>query len=274
MPTVELSSGPVSYGDTGGSGPVLVFCHGLLMNGLQWRKVLPLLSGYRCITPTLPLGAHTVAMKPDADLTQLGVARILADFLDALDLDDVTLVLNDWGGGQFVISDGRADRVGRLVLASCEAFDNFPPKPARPAAMLCRIPGGGWLFTKMMGTSFFRHNRKAYGVLSKRGVPDEVYDQWFRPSTENRDIRRDMVKFCTGAPPRRVLLEWADRLPAFTRPVLVLWAREDLMFPLEHAERLATTFTDSTLVLVDDSLTLIPEDQPEKFADALTAFVG
>lgn len=99
MPTVELSSGPISYGDTGGDGPVLVFCHGLLMDGLQWRKLLPLLSGYRCITPTLPLGAHSVAMNPDADLTQLGVARILADFLDALELDDVTLVLNDWGGG-------------------------------------------------------------------------------------------------------------------------------------------------------------------------------
>jgi hypothetical protein len=37
---------------------------------------------------------------------------------------------------QPLISDGRDKRVGRLVLASCTAFDNYPPKPARPAALL------------------------------------------------------------------------------------------------------------------------------------------
>ena len=142
MPTVNVSSGPIAYGDTGGDGPVMVFGHGLLMDGRQWRKVIPLLPGYRCITPTLPLGAHTTPMNDDADLTEVGVARILADFLDALDLRDVTLVLNDWGGGQFVISDGRDERLGQLVIASCTAFDNYPPEPARPAALLCRIPAG------------------------------------------------------------------------------------------------------------------------------------
>lgn len=273
MPTVQLASGPITYGDTGGNGPVLVFGHGLLMDGLQWRKVVPKLPHYRCITPTLPLGAHTAPMESDADLSERGVARILADFLDALDLADVTLVLNDWGGGAFVISDGRADRVGRLVLASCTAFDNFPPEPARPAALLCRLPGGGWLLTKLFATKFFRHSPKAYGGLAKGGVPDSVYDVWFGPATENPAIRRDLVKFCTGAPPRKVLLEWADRLSVFTRPVLILWAREDRMMPLEHAERLARTFEDSTVVIVDDSWTLISEDQPDAFADTLVAFV-
>lgn len=171
MPVIELPSGPIAYEDTGGDGPVLVFGHGLLMDGRQWRKVIPLLPGCRCITPTLPMGAHTAPMRPDADLTEQGVAGILADFLDALDLKDVTLVLNDWGGGQFLITDGRDARIGRLVLASCTAFDNYPPAPARPAAALCRLPGGGRLLTKMFGTRFFRHSRLAYGALSKAGCP-------------------------------------------------------------------------------------------------------
>ena len=218
MPIAEVDAGSIAYGDTGGDGPVVVFGHGLLMDGTQWRKVIPALGAYRCITPTLPLGAHTVAMKPEADLSELGVARILADFLDALDIDDVTLVLNDWGGGQFMISDGRSGRLGRLVLASCTAFDNFPPKPARPAAQLCRIPGGGWVLTRMLATRFFRRSRKAYGALSKRGIPDSVYDDWFRPAREDSAIRRDLVKFATGVPPRHLLLEWADRLSLFTRP--------------------------------------------------------
>lgn len=274
MHSVDLPSGPIAYGDTGGDGPVLVFGHGLLMDGRQWRKVIPLLPGYRCITPTLPLGAHTVPMNDDADLTQTGVAGILADFLDALDLHDVTLVLNDWGGGQFVISEGRATRVGKLVLASCEAFDNFPPKPARPAALLCRVPGGGWVLSRMLGTRFFRHSRQAYGGMAKSGLPDELFDEWFRPAVQSAAIRRDLVKFATGAPPRRRLLELSSRLATFDRPVLVVWAREDRMMPLAHADRLVGLFPDARKVVIDDSWTLIPEDQPAVVARALRDFVG
>jgi pimeloyl-ACP methyl ester carboxylesterase len=274
MPTVSVPAGRIAYHDTGGDGPILVFGHGLLMDGRQWRKVIPLIPEYRCITPTLPLGAHPEPMHPDADLTEQGVAHILADFLDALDLEDVTLVLNDWGGGQFMISDGRDRRVGRLVLASCTAFDNYPPKPARPAALLCRLPGGGWVLSRMLGTRFFRHSRRAYGALSKSGIPDPLFDEWFRHAVENSAVRRDLVKFATGAPSRRRLLELSEQLRSFTRPVLVVWAREDRMMPLAHADRLVELFPVATKVIVDDSWTLIPEDQPEAIADALRKFVA
>lgn len=274
MFTVDLPCGPIAYDDTGGDGPVLVFGHGLLMDGRQWRKVIPLLPGYRCITPTLPMGAHTTPMNADADLTQTGMANIVADFLDALGLEDVTLVLNDWGGGQFVITEGRDKRVARLVLASCEAFDNFPPKPARPAMALCRLPGGGWVLSRMLGTRFFRHSRQAYGGLAKSGLPDALFDEWFRPAVENVAIRRDLVKFGTGSPSRHRLLEMARQLPSFERPVLIVWAREDRMMPLEHADRLTEVFPDARKVIVEDSWTLIPEDQPEEMAKALREFVG
>lgn len=274
MPTVDLPSGRIAYEDTGGVGPVLVFGHGLLMDGRQWRKVIPHLAEYRCITPTLPMGAHTAPMHPDADLTEQGVAAILADFLDALDLADVTLVLNDWGGGQFLISDGRDKRLGRLVLASCTAFDNYPPKPARPAALLCRLPGGGWVIAKLLGTGFFRHSNRAYGALTKYGLPDELFDEWFAPAVQNRAVRRDLVKFATGAPSRQRLLELSEKMRSFTRPVLVVWAREDRMMPLVHADRLVELYPNSTKLIIDDSGTLIPEDQPTALVEALRNFVG
>ncbi|PKZ65847.1 alpha/beta hydrolase [Gordonia terrae] len=274
MPIVDVPSGPIAYEDTGGDGPVVVFAHGLLMDGRQWRKVIPLLAGFRCITPTLPMGAHTQPMNDDADLTETGMAGILADFLDALGLDDVTLVLNDWGGGQFAIAQGRDKRIGKLMLVSCTAFDNYPPAPARPAALLCRVPGGGWILTRMLGTRFFRHSTRAYGALTKSGIPDSLFDEWFRPAVENAAIRRDLVKFAVGAPSRRRLLELSDTLARFDRPVLVVWAREDRMMPLEHADRLVDLFPDASKVVVDDSWTLIPEDQPETMADLVRGFAG
>jgi pimeloyl-ACP methyl ester carboxylesterase len=51
--------------------------------------------------------------------------------------------------------------------------------------------------------------------------------------------------------------------------VLVVWAKEDRIMPLDHGRRLAEAFPNSRLVEIADSYTLIPEDQPA----ALTAHV-
>ncbi|MFF3019439.1 alpha/beta fold hydrolase [Streptomyces sp. NPDC057939] len=274
MPRIELSSGPIDYQDTGGEGPVLVLAHGLPMNETQWRKVVPLLDGYRCVLPTLPLGGHRQPMNPDADLSQRGVALLLGEFIERLGLDRVTLVLNDWGGGQFLVSEGRDQRIARLVLVACEAFDNFPPGPAKAMAQVCRIPGGVWLLTRLMRVPAFRHNRGGYGGMSLRGVPDEIMDDWFAPATRSSAIRRDFAKFATGAPERKTLLAWSDRLRDFDRPVLVVWATEDRLMPREHGPRLAELYPQGRLIEITDSSTLIPEDQPEQLAQALTDFLG
>ena len=274
MPRIELSAGPVDYVDTGGDGPVLVLSHGVPMNETQWRKVVPLLPGYRCVLPTLPLGGHRQPMRPGADLSQAGVARLLGEFIAGLDLHDVTLVLNDWGGGQFLISDGGADRVGRLVLVACEAFDNFPPGPAKPLEVVAKVPGGVWLLVQLLRLKAVRHHPKTYGGMSLRGIPDEILDDWFAPALRSREIRRDFAKFATSTPDRATLLAWSDRLREFDRPVLVVWASDDPMMPREHGPRLAELYPQGRLVEIADSSTLVPEDQPERLAEALIAFLA
>ncbi|MBZ4319493.1 alpha/beta fold hydrolase [Streptomyces huiliensis] len=270
---IELSAGTIDYEDTGGEGPVLVFAHGLPMNGRQWRKVVPLLDGYRCVLPTLPLGGHRRPMRPDADLSQTGIARLLDEFMERLGLDDVTLVLNDWGGGQFMISEGRAGRLARLVLVACEAFDNFPPGPAKALSAVCRLPGGVRLLTRLMSVPAFRDHPKGYGGMSRRGLPPELVAEWFGPASRSKAIRRDFAKFATSAPDRGTLLRWSERLRAFDRPVLVVWAAEDRLMPREHGPRLAEHYPKGRLVTIEDSSTLIPEDQPERLARALVDFL-
>jgi pimeloyl-ACP methyl ester carboxylesterase len=96
---VRLSHGAIRYRD-GGEGEPIVFVHGLLVNGTVWRKVAPRLVGeFRCIVPDWPMGSHRVTMSPDADLSALGMARLVADFLAALDLEQATIVGSDTGGG-------------------------------------------------------------------------------------------------------------------------------------------------------------------------------
>jgi pimeloyl-ACP methyl ester carboxylesterase len=96
---IELSAGTIEYQDTGGDGPVLVLLHGLLMDASLWDGPIGDLSAdHRCVAPTLPLGAHRHPMRTGADLSLPGIARLVAEFLNRLDLHDVTLVGNDTGG--------------------------------------------------------------------------------------------------------------------------------------------------------------------------------
>ena len=99
LPSIELSAGTIDYVDTGGDGPVVVLVHGLLMDHSVWGDVLAdLRQDHRVVVPTMPLGAHRRPMHPDADLSLTGQADLLGELLQRLDLQDVTLVANDWGG--------------------------------------------------------------------------------------------------------------------------------------------------------------------------------
>ncbi|GAA2265971.1 alpha/beta hydrolase [Nonomuraea roseoviolacea subsp. roseoviolacea] len=275
MPEIELSAGVIEYADTGGDLPVVVLLHGLTIDSTVWRKVVPELAGaYRCVLPTLPLGSHRRPMRPGADLSLRGLALLVGEFLERLGLRDVTLVLNDWGGGQVLISEGRAERVGRLVLTACEAFDNYPPGlPGRTIAAAARIPGGLWLTMKALRLRAMRRAPGGWGWMSKRPVPDEVMDGWFRPAATDPAIRRDLAAYIRSTPAKEVLLDWAERMRGFDRPVLVVWAAEDRLMPREHGRRLAGLFPDARLVEIADSYTLIPEDRPEALVKALRDFL-
>lgn len=275
MPEVDLSAGTVEYGDTGGDGPEIVLLHGVGMDGSLWRNVVAgLRLDFRCVVPTLPLGGHRRPMKPEADLSIMGMARLVAEFLEKLDLHGVTLVGNDWGGAQLLVSEGLDGRVGRLVLASCEAFDNYPPGvPGRALARAARVPGGFYPAFQAMRVRSLRRLPMTWGWMSKRPVPAKVMDEWFRPLQNSAEIRRDLRKYALSIPPKEVLLGWHEKLRHFDRPALVVWASEDRVMPPEHGRRLAGMFPNGRLVEIPDTYTLIPEDQPREFARTIRSFV-
>lgn len=276
MPHVELTAGTIDYADTGGPGPVVVLVHGLLMDGAQWRHVVAdLRRDHRCVLPTLPMGAHRRPMRPDADLSLRGLGRILTEFMERLDLREVTLCFNDWCGAQVMIADGGAGRVGRLALVSCEAFENYPPGlPGRLAGLAARVPGGVAVARRALLSRRLRQLPMFFGYMSKREIPDEVIRAWLQPLAR-REIRRDYRKYAGDTRRgKRDLLAASSALPAFGRPVLIAWATEDRLMPPDHAQRLAHAFPDSQLVEIPDSYTLIPEDQPAVLAACLRRFIA
>ncbi|MDX3341757.1 alpha/beta hydrolase [Streptomyces sp. ME02-6979.5a] len=276
MSDVRLSAGVIEYRDTGGDGPVVVLLHGVAMDGSLWDDVVAGLGdGVRCIVPTLPLGGHRRPMEAGADLSVLGVARLVAEFLEALRLEDVTLVMNDWGGAQALVADGRADRIGRLVITSCEAFDNYPPGlPGRNLATLARVPGGLGFAFSLLRLKPARRLPMTWGWMSKRPVPHATMDRWFRPAQSSREIRRDLRAYVLGVPVKAELLRWTEQLRTFDRPALVIWATEDRVMPVEHGRRLAEILPRGRLVEVADSYTLLPRDRPDALVEHIGAFLA
>jgi pimeloyl-ACP methyl ester carboxylesterase len=269
---VGLAAGTIRYRESGEGKPI-VFVHGYLVDGRLWDGTAEHLSeGHRCIAPDWPLGAHRMAMNEDADLSPPGIANLIADFLAALDLEDVTIVGNDSGGAMSQVFVTRhPERVGRLVLTNCDTHDNFPPSIFKLMPPLAKLPGGMTALALPFRIGAVR--RAAFAPFAKTKIPPELIDSWMEPAQKDRNVARDTAKVTAGMN-KRYTLEAAERLADFDRPTLLAWAPEDRVFKLSYAERLAETIPNATLETIEDAKTFVPLDQPARLAELIGAFVG
>jgi pimeloyl-ACP methyl ester carboxylesterase len=273
METVELPQGTVRYRDEGEGRP-FVFVHGILVNGLLWRRVVPRLDGVRRIVPDWPLGSHEVPLRPSADLTPPGLARLIAGFVDALGLDDVVLVANDTGGAiSQIVAANHPERLGGLVLTSCDAFENFLPPMFRGLQVAARVPGALTAFVAPLRLRPARGLPIAFGWLRKRPIEREVSDAYVEPFFRHAGVRRDLRKVLRGISTRHTL-DAAAKLPSFDRPALVAWSADDRFFPVDHGRRLADLLPRGRFEEIRDSYTFSPEDQPERLAQLLREFAA
>jgi len=271
--TVELPQGRITYRERG-SGEPIVFVHGVLVNGDLWRGVVDQLSDrYRCITPDWPLGAHPEPMNRDADLTTPGLAHLVAEFLAALSLDRVTLVGNDTGGAicQLVVTR-HPERIGRLVLTSCDAYEVYPPKPFGFLRWIGRVPAATAIAAHSVRLRPLRRLPLTFGWVTSKPLPREISDSYVT-SGYRADIRYDTRKVLNGIT-NRDTLEAARHFANFTKPVLVAWADSDKLFPSDLADRLAAAFPDARRETIEGSRTFVGEDQPQQLARMIDDFIA
>jgi len=271
---LELSGGRrLAYFEAGQGAPI-VFVHGLLVNANLWRKVIGRLSpDFRCIALDLPLGSHTLPMPEGADLAPPAVADMIAEALDALGLEEVTLVGNDTGGAlcQMLVTS-RPERIGRLVLTSCDYRDQFPPAMFAYFKPAARIPGAFKVLFAPMRMRFVRYLPFAFGWLVKRKIDRDAEDSYVLPAGVIAGVEHDVKRVIAGID-KADLIRAADRLGAFEKPALVAWSREDRLFKPAHAERLVQDLADARLEWIDDARTFSMEDNPARVAELVAGFV-
>jgi pimeloyl-ACP methyl ester carboxylesterase len=271
---LAVSAGTIEYREEGDpDGPPVVLLHGLLMNDTQWDLALPHLpAGYRYVLPVLPIGGHRIPMREDADLTMPGMVDIVADFLDALDLTDVTLVVSDWGGPLFLTDVGRDKRIARLVICPSEAYDNFPPGfPGKVTWVGTRTTGTVKMAMQQLRIGWLRRRFFLFGMMAAKPIPQHIIEAWTNAGIADVRIRRDLLKYARTRFDKSSLVHATNRLADFSGDVLVLWSRNRVM-PVAHAEALAE-LTGGTLRYIDDAKVLIMLDQPEETARAIGEFL-
>jgi pimeloyl-ACP methyl ester carboxylesterase len=264
---LKLRQGTIRYRETG-SGEAMVFVHGILVNGDLWRKVVPGLSDrFRCITPDLPLGGHEEAMNREADLSPPGVAMLLGEFIEALSLEDVTLVANDTGGAisQMLIAK-RPERIGRLVLTNCDAFEYFPPLLLKPLPLLSRIPGFMLVMAKTLNLAPSR--ALLMWTVAKSKIERAIQRSYLESGASDGGVRRDFGQFISGMSPKHTKAA-AAKFGDFEKAVLIAWTREDMFFPWKVAERLAASFPNAQLEEIENSRLFVAEDQPERLVELI-----
>jgi pimeloyl-ACP methyl ester carboxylesterase len=272
--TVEVPAGTIEYRERG-SGPPIVFVHGIVVNGDLWRGVAPeLAAGHRCIVPDLPLGSHSHALRDGTDMSLPGLAAIVDDFLKALGLEDVTIVANDTGGALATwMAARRPERIGRLVLTSCDAFDNFLPPVLRYLQLVGRLRPLVWSAAWSMRFKFVQRMPIAFGWTTRRPIEKTIMESYVGPIRRDAGVRHDFQRLALAVD-SRYTIEAAEALPSFDKPAVVIWAAEDKLFPLEHGRRLAELLPQGRLETIQDSRTFIPEDQPRRLAELVREFLG
>ena len=270
-PTEVETSGGRMRAFSSGSGEPIVFVHGALVNANLWRKVVPLLApDFRCVTLDLPLGSHELAM-PKADLSPTGIADLIGEAIGELGLERPTLVGNDTGGALSQIAVSRhPDLVSRLVLTSCDAYDEFPPRFFDLLLWPTRFPALSRALFAPLRIRALRNTPLAFGWLMHSKLDDRAGDSYILPALTSPDSGADFARFVRTVD-GSYTMDAIEKLRSFDRPVLIAWSRDDKFF--KAGERLAADIPTARLEWIEDARTFSMEDQPQRVAELIAGFV-
>lgn len=238
--TVTTPSGVVSYVERG-SGPVALFVHGVLLNGYLWRHQLAELSDTRrCIAVDILAHGHTEA-NDGQDVSVTANAQMLAQFLDALEVDQVDLVGNDSGGGICqIFAAMHPHRLRSLTLTNCDTHDNWPPEAFQPFVAMVAAGGLENTLRAMGANKAVYRDALAPAYERPQDLSDKTIDTYVGPFLESPKRLKELVRFVNAFDCRHTLAV-EDRLRQLQVPTLIAWGTDDVYFPLEWSRWLQQT---------------------------------
>lgn len=270
---VETASGTISYVEQG-SGAVALFVHGVLLNGYLWRHQLAQLSSARrCIAVDLLAHGHT-EIPATQDVSVTANAHMLAQFLDALKIEQVDLVGNDSGGGICQIFAALyPQRIRSLVLTNCDTHDNWPPEAFKP--FVAMVAGGGLADTlnAMLADKDVYRSPQALGPAYEHPaeVADDTIETYLRPLLRTTQRTRDLERFVNAFDCRHTV-QIEKQLRQVQAPTLIAWGTDDIYFDLTWSHWLEDAIPGTRKRTEFASARIFfPEERPREFNKELNA---
>lgn len=271
---VPLSGGDVAVVERG-AGPAALFVHGYPLNGFQWRHALERLSSARrCIAPDL-LGLGATKTRSGAPLTPDAQAAMLAELLDALDVDAVDLVGSDSGGAVAqIFAVAHPERVRTLLLTNCEAEPNSPPQTLEPILALARVGKFAEIaLGRAVSDKAFARSAQAIGGLCY-ARPDELsdaaLDMYLAPLVASPDRMALADAYALALDTPHPLDGIEPKLRALKVPARVVWGMKDVIFDTAMADYLGDVL-GAPVRKLDDAMLFWPEEYPDILAEEALA---
>ncbi len=261
--SVHTASGRIGYVEQG-SGPVALFVHGVLLNGHLWRHQLADVSDVRrCIAVDLLAHGRT-EIAPDQDVSVTANARMLREFLDALQIDQVDLVGNDSGGGiAQIFAASYPERVRSLTLTDCDTHDNWPPEAFKPFLTMAAAGGLRGTLEAMLADKTVYRSPQALGPAYEHPerLSDDSIETYLRPLVDTEQRTRDLQRFLAAFDNQHTLAIEA-RLRTLQAPTLIVWGTDDVYFDLKWSHWLADAIPGTRRrVELDGARVFFPEER-------------
>jgi pimeloyl-ACP methyl ester carboxylesterase len=271
--TANIHDG-ITYIDQGKGIPIL-FLHGTLSNADTWRKIIPTLSEkYRCIAIDLPIGGHSIALNKSVNLTPTGIAKLIKQFLEFLNIDKAIIVSNDTGGAYAqIFASLYPENVEKLVFSNCEVLNVFPPTKFKYLVKAVKLPGFTYLLSRFFKIKNMLKSDMMMGLLSHKVTNNELSELYLKTFINDKDIRRNFTDNAKTWSPKYTI-EAAEKLKKETFRILILWGEDDKkLFPVELGQQLKKIFNNATLIQIPSSKTYVQEDQPETMIKEIKSFL-
>jgi len=268
---IETPSGTISYVEQG-RGPVALFVHGVLLNGYLWRHQLAQLGdSRRCIAVDLLAHGNT-EISATQDVSVTANAHMLAQFLDAMEIDQVDLVGNDSGGGICQIFAALyPKRLRSLALTNCDAHDNWPPEAFKPFVAMVAAGGLAGALSSMLADKSVYRSALAPAYERPEDVVDDTIETYLRPLVRSEQHTRNMERFVNAFDCRHTV-QIEEQLKRVQAPTLIAWGTDDIYFDLKWSLWLANAIPGTRKrVEFASARIFFPEERPQEFNAELRA---
>jgi haloalkane dehalogenase len=261
----DVAGSRVHYIDEG-SGPPLLLLHGNPTWSFLYRDIVKgLRNRYRCIAVDYP-GFGLSSPAPGYGFTPGEHADVLEQLVLRLDVADLTMMVQDWGGPiGFAVATRHPERFGAFVIGNTWAW----PKGDPVTQLFSRLLGGAIGRRLIQNRNLFVEGALPGGVR-RRTLPEPVMNAYRGPFPTPGSRRPTAVFPREILASRPFLADIERRLPQLSdRPALIVWPTKDVAFGNRERERWEKLFPDHRTVHLEGAGHYIQEDAADEIVTAI-----